>query len=224
MIWADARAVSGRHEDESVGVSLNDLPHRVVAALTYATPSSRWATGFSFYYVGESGSPFTYRAVGDLNADGSGANDPIYVPRSAYDTSEIRFSGTAQQVVEQQAAFERFVGSRSCLTAQRGRIMARNSCREPWTHTTIASLRQAVSVGGRTLETQLDVFNVLDLLNVDGGRYRVAEPRVLTLVRQTPGPPETAQSVFRFDPVRAGWRTLATESAFQLQLAVRWRF
>ena len=52
----------------------------------------------SFYYVGESGRPFTYIAYGtsrrgDLNADGSSTNDPIYVPRDAMDPTELRVSG-----------------------------------------------------------------------------------------------------------------------------------
>jgi hypothetical protein len=35
QLWADARAVSGRHDDLTPGISLNDIPHRAVAALTY---------------------------------------------------------------------------------------------------------------------------------------------------------------------------------------------
>jgi hypothetical protein len=81
------------------------------------------------HYLGESGSPFIYVAGGvsgrgDLNADGSTANDPIYVPRSAYHASELRFQqfikstgatiGTVT-VGEQQAAFERFIDRSPCL-------------------------------------------------------------------------------------------------------------
>ena len=64
----------------------------------YAAPWKRWKTDISLYYVGESGTPFTYgdstaEALGDLNADGTSANDPIYVPRNAMDPSEIMFAG-----------------------------------------------------------------------------------------------------------------------------------
>lgn len=237
-MWADARALSGRHEDVTRGTSLNDLPHRVVAALTYTAPWHRWSTAFSFYYVGESGSPFTYRAGGvrgrgDLNADGSSANDPIYVPREASDANEIQFAQFTKStetavdtvtVAEQQAAFERFIAGTPCLRRQRGRILERNSCREPWSHTTIASVRQAVPIGSGALEAELDVFNVLNLLNAGWGRYRVASPQILEHVGQTTGPPQTAQPIFRFDAAATEWRTLRTESAFQLQLAVRYRF
>ena len=243
VLWADARAVSGRHEDlKTRGISLNDLPHRVVLAGTYRAPWTSWTTEFAFFYVGESGSPFTYLAGGagrrgDLNADGSNANDPIYVPLDAFDTGEIAFSGRSDaagadnspdaqiaRIARQQEAFERFIEGTPCLRSQRGRILERNSCREPWSHTTIASIRQAIPVGGRTLEAELDVFNVLNLLNGDWGRYQVAAPRLLEHVGQTPAPAETAQSLFRFDPQAPRWTTLQTESAFQLQLALRYRF
>jgi len=241
-IWADARAVSGRHDEIVRGISLNDVPHRAVAALTYTAPWNRWPTGVSLYYVGESGSPFTYRAWGngkrgDLNADGSNRNDPIYVPRSALDTTEIRFSGTSDGVGadnslaaqaarerQQQMAFDAFVSRRLCLRRQRGRIMERNSCREPWSHTTVAAVRQAVPMGNRALEAELDVFNVLNLLNAGWGHYHVADPEILEHVRQTKGSVQTSQPIFRFNAARAAWIPLPTESAFQLQLALRYRF
>jgi len=241
-LWADARAVSGRHDDVVREISLNDVPHRVVAVLTYTAPWDHWSTGVSLYYVGESGSPFTYRSwgvgrKGDLNADGSNRNDPIYVPRSALDTAEIRFSGKsdaagadtslagqAARERQQQIAFDSFVRRSPCLQRQRGRIMERNSCREPWSHTTIAAVRQAVPVGGRALEAELDVFNILNVLNADWGHYRTANPDILEHVGQTKGSAETSQPIFHFNAARAGMTTLPTESAFQLQLALRYRY
>lgn len=237
-MWADARATSGRHDDSTLGISLNDLPHRLVAALTWTAPWRRWPTRFAFYYVGESGSPFTYLATGagrrgDLNVDGSSANDPIYIPRSAFDTTEIRFEPFAREVsgsletvsaAQQAAAFERFMDETPCLRRQRGRIAARNSCREPWTHTTIASIRQGIPLGHQVLEVELDAFNLLNLLSDTWGRVQLARPRVLEHVGQEPDAGGGSQPVFRFDPGFARWETLAAESAFQLQVAARYRF
>lgn len=238
--WA-SRAVGGRHEDLDPGISLNDIPHRVVLAGTVRAPWRRWPTELAFYYVGESGSPFTFRSWGvnrrgDLNADGSNANDPIYVPRDAFDPEEILFSGRsddpdadnspaaqAERVAIQQAAFEARIQGTECLRERRGRILERNGCRVPWSHTTIAAVRQTVPLGDRALELELDVFNVLNLLN-DWGRARVAQPAILEQVAQTPGPPEESVPVFRYDASAPEWTTLDTESAFQLQLAARYRF
>jgi hypothetical protein len=226
--WA-SRAVSGRHDDLTPGVSLNDIPHRLVVAGTQRAPWRRWSTELAYYYIGESGSPFTYRAfgagpLGDLNADGSNQNDPIYVPRSAFDAAEIHFDGDVEDVPRQQAAFERFVERTPCLRRQRGSIVQRNSCREPWAHTTVASLRQSIPLAGRTVEAQVDAYNVLDLMRSDRGRYRVAIPELLEHVGQTAGPPGQSQPIFRFDEQRPDWLDAPAESSFQLQLALRYRF
>lgn len=237
-MWADARAVSGRHDDSTLGISLNDLPHRLVAALTWSAPWKRWSTQLAFYYVGESGSPFTYLATGagrrgDLNADGSNANDPIYVPRSAFDTSEIRFAPFTREAAggletvstaQQAAAFDRFVEETPCLRHQRGQILARNSCREPWTNTTIASVRQGIPIGRQVIELEVDAFNLLNLLSDGWGRYRLARPRILEQVGQGTDADGGSQPIFRFDPAFTPWETLAAESAFQLQVAARYRF
>ena len=242
VAWSSARVMSGRHDDLSVTRSSNDIPHHVVIAATYTAPWRRASTALAFYYVGESGRPFTYLAKatqghGDLNADGSNGNDPIYVPRSALDTTEIRFSGLSDSVAAdksssaqairvraQQNAFESLIERTPCLRRQRGRILERNSCREPWSHTTVASLRQWIPVGRRTLEAQVEVFNLLNLMNGAWGRRREAAPGLLEHVGQVSDTTRGTLPVFRFDANAADWTTVNQASAFQLQLALRYRF
>ncbi len=239
--WA-ARAVSGRHDDLDPGISLNDVPHRVALAATWRAPwGGRWATELSALYVGESGSPFTYRAFGvggrgDLNADG-GPNDPVYVPSNALDPAEIVFTGLASaagsdnspeaqaaRVAAQRTAFEQFIARTPCLTRRRGRILERNGCREPWAQYTALSLRQLVPLAKQTLEAQLDVFNPLNLLDGDWGRRRTATASLLEHVSQAPGPTGQSEPVFRLNETATRWTTLAAESAFQLQFGLRYRF
>jgi hypothetical protein len=240
--WAVARVTSGRDDDLTTSTSANDVPHRVIVSGTYATASPRWRTELSFYYVGESGRPFTYIAFGalgrgDLNADGSNANDPVYVPRNALDTVEIKFSGLSDSVgadnsiaaqatrqTAERAAFEDVIEHSPCLRQQRGRILARNSCREPWSNTTIASVRQAIPAGGHFVEVQLEVQNVLNLLNARWGLQREAAPALLEHVGQTAEPTKPSRPIFRFTSTNVGWTTNPDDSAFQLQLAVRYRF
>jgi hypothetical protein len=230
--WAGSRPLSGRHDEIRTGISSFDLPHRVVVAGTWAAPWRRWATALSLYYIGESGTPFTYvdsagiGQLGDLNADGTNANDPIYVPRNAADTSEIAFDGSsADEVLRQQLAFERFIASTACLRRQRGRIVARNSCRGSWVHTTNASVRQSLpAMWGHGASLQLDVFNLLNLLDKDWGLYRVPNAVLLQHVGQTAGPTSVSQPVFRFDLMRARYNTENVESAYQVQLALRYSF
>jgi hypothetical protein len=227
VAWASARTLSGRDDDLTPGTSSNDIPHRVVLAGTYAIPALKHKTSISLYYIGESGRPFTYIATGalrrgDLNADGSNANDPIYVPRDAFDASEIRFDGSPDTVLIQQTAFERLIEASDCLRHQRGKILARNSCREPWSNITVAAVRQSIPLGRHTLELQLDAFNVLNLIDSHWGLRREAVPPLLQAVGQTAGSVETSQSIFHFDTTAQRWTTTPAESAFQLQLAVRY--
>jgi hypothetical protein len=228
--WAGSRALAGRHDDLSPGISSFDLPHRIVIAATYAAPWKRWATDVSISYLGESGVRFTYLdssatpGLGDLNADGSSANDPIYVPRNAADTSEILFDPRAD-VALQQAAFEHFIESTPCLRRQRGRIVERNSCLAPWVHSAQLSVRQAMPVvSGQRLTLQLDVFNVLNLLNSRWGLLRVPNVNVLEHVNQTAGGPDISRSVFRFNPSLQRYSTANAESSYQLQVAARYSF
>jgi hypothetical protein len=242
VAWASARATSGRHDHLVASISSNDLPHRIVFTGTFVSPWKRARTELSFYYVGESGRPFTFIASGtsgrgDLNADGASGNDPIYVPGNALDSLEILFSGFSdsagadnspavlrQRELAQRSAFEHFVERTPCLRRQRGRILERNSCREPWSNTTIASIRQVIPIAGRAVEAQLDVFNFLNLLNDDWGLRREAAPALLEHVSQTSGSGQASRPVFRFNTGGHGWTTVAVESAFQMQFALRYRF
>jgi len=224
-IWASGRALSGRHDDLSSGISAFEIPHRVVLAASYAAPWKRWKTDLSLYYIGESGTPFTYgdssaAGLGDLNADGTSANDPIYVPRDAHDRSEIAFVG---DVATQADALEQFIRDTPCLRRQRGAIVARNSCRGPWVNTSNASLRQSLqAIGGHDLSAQLEVFNVLNLLNSSWGLFRVPNTILLQHTGQTPG--LSPQPIFSFDPATAGTSTRNVESGYQLQLSLRYSF
>ena len=244
QLWASARVVSGNHDDFTRTTSSNDIPHRVIAVGTYTASWFRSPTRFSFSYIGEAGRPFTYIAYGasgrgDLNGDGSNANDPVYIPRNALDSMEIRVTGVsdatggeadnspaaiAARETAQRQSLQRFIDDTPCLRRQRGRIMERNSCREPWSNTTIASLRQEVPAGGRSFDLELDVFNVLNLLNASWGAQRAAAPALLEQVQQTSALVLESRPVFRYDTTRPTWTVVTDESRFQLQIAARYRF
>lgn len=228
--WQFGRTLSGNQMSKQLGISDFDQPHRLVIVGTYTFPWPNWRTDISLYYLGSSGVPYTYvakgdRGFGDLNADGSNMNDPIYVPASAFDTAEIRFA-----VDSQRQAFEQFVSDTPCLRRQRGRILERNSCRTPWVHTLNVSVRQAIPVmRGHTLTAELEIFNLLNLLNRNWGLLRLPNkpflPQVglLQQIGETPGAASQAQPVFQFDaPPR--YNSDFAASYYQMQLAARYSF
>ncbi len=235
--WRYARPVVGRVDDLSLSTSDYDQPFRARASGTIHSPWQRFRTNLSFYYVGGSGLPYTYVAGGaggrgDLNADGAVGNDPIYIPRSAADTTEIKFSGTAAQIAAQQTAFDQFINTAPCLNGQRGRIMTRNSCRTPWMNLTNLAVRQALSEKpGQAFALELQVFNVLNLLNARWGRVQLPTGAVPTTTNQVTLLSQTAettdaspQPVYRFDPAMRRYNSENFDTYYQIQLAVRYNF
>ncbi len=235
--WRLARPVIGRQTDASLGTSDFDQPLRVRAFGTVHSPWRRLATDVSFLYVGGSGFPFTYVAGGtqgrgDLNADGAVGNDPIYIPRTAFDTTEISFSGTPTDVAAQQAAFEHFIEGSTCLHNQRGRIMKRNSCRSPWMNLTNLAVRQTLPIGRtQSLGMEFQIFNVLNLLNPRWGRVQVPTGATLTTTSQvsllsqvgaTAGP--QAQPRYAFNSAMPRYNVDNLDTYYQIQLAVRYNF
>jgi hypothetical protein len=235
--WRYARPVSGRQDDLTTATSDFDQPFRVKASGTLHSPWRRFGTALSFFYVGGSGFPFTYVAGGtqgrgDLNADGAVGNDPIYLPRSAFDTSEIQFQGTPAEVATQQGAFERFVDGDACLRRQRGRIMSRNSCRAPWMNLSNLAIRQSLpSVQAQTLVFELQIFNLLNLLNPRWGRMELPTGVVLASSSQVPllsqvgeTTDSAAQPIYRFDSSMQRYDDENFDTYYQIQLAIRYNF
>jgi len=236
--WRFARPVAGREDDMSLTTSDYDQPLRLRASGTIHSPWQQRRTDLSFYYVGGSGLPYTYvaggaGARGDLNADGAVGNDPIYIPRAAADTTEIKFSGTAEQIAAQQAAFDRFIDTAACLQRQRGRIMARNSCRTPWMNLTNLAVRQTLSQrSSQMFALELQVFNVLNLLNPRWGRVQLPTGTALTSSNQVALMSQTGettagarpQPVYRFDPAMRRYSSENYDTYYQIQLAAKYTF
>jgi hypothetical protein len=222
-IWAGGRPLSTSHNDLTTGISSFDIPQRIVLAASYAAPWKRWKTDLSFYYIGESGTPFTFNDssasnYGDLNYDGTNANDPIYVPLDATHSSEIVFENPTQG--EQ---FEKFIHDTPCIDRQRGSIVKRNSCRGPWIHTSNASIRQSIQpIGGHDLSVQVEVFNVLNLLNRSWGLFKVPNDKILEQKGWTTTKP--LQPIFSFSAETAKPSAQNLESGYQLQLSMRISF
>ena len=235
--WRFARPVSGRLDDITPGTSDYDQPARVRVAATVHSPWSSLRTDLSFFYIGGSGFPYTYVAGGsqnrgDLNADGAVGNDPIYIPRTSLDSAEIRFDGSPDDVAAQQAAFDRFIDGAACLRAQRGRIMARNSCRSPWLHQANLAVRQTLpATKSQSVALEVQVFNLLNLVNPRWGRVQLPGTAMTTTTSQLPLLSQVgamsgsaAQPIYRFDATTRRYQFDNVDSFYQIQLALRYRF
>jgi hypothetical protein len=198
-----------------LATSLYDAPHKISVVGAVDLPLR---FRFSLFYNGSSGSPYTFRVLGNANADGLATfNDPVYVPK---DQADISLQDPAEW-----AALNRYIESHSCLRRQRGQLLRRNSCRNPWVSLTNARLSKVIpTTRGQSIELIVDLFNVLNFLDADWGVTRGADvgfpPGILQLV----GYDQTNQrGIYLFqgldtktvDPDATRWR---------LQLGTRYTF
>lgn len=224
------RPWAGDQSDMTATRSIFEQQHRIVANMTYSFPSR---TDVSMVFFGESGTPYDYVVNGDANGDGITLNDPIYIPKDAADLNEIRFqaftqNGVPVSIADQQRAFNSFIDGIDCLSKQRGRLMERNTCDNPWTNTVNVSLRQSLKTFRRqNVSLQLDVINFLNLLNRDWGERPSAgfgSQSLLTYRTKTGTTLLNGQSVYTFDPTYTQFFANNIASNYQLQLQLRYSF
>jgi hypothetical protein len=164
---AGSTPVNGTLEHRELRTSYWETPHKVTLVARTDLPLG---LRFGLTYVGMSGPPYTYVLAGDPNADGfrpdrNTSNDVLYVPRNGDDIALEEGAGFA--------TLDSLIRSERCLRNQRGRLLKRNSCRDPWVHETAARLSKTVALGGRrTLEVTADLFNLLNFVDRDWGLVR----------------------------------------------------
>lgn len=144
QLWPFPDSLAG--QDWSKGRSDYDIPHRFVAAVSYALPTRGIQPRLSAVFQYRSGYPYTpgFRNGVDVNGDGSGSNDPAFV--------DDKVPGAAA-----------VINANSCLGTQVGQFAERNSCRDPAVKT--LDLRLLVGLphaGGLGFSIVLDAFNVLE--------------------------------------------------------------
>jgi hypothetical protein len=217
----DVVSLDGSLERRRRATSAWSIPHRVLLLATTDLPLRFRLT---LLYEGSSGGPFTWGVEGDANADGY-ADDPVYAPAHPVPGGDISLvvEDAEGQLVPAAppvyAELARVINEQSCLRAQRGRLLRRNSCRNPWTSRTDVRFSRLFATGGsRSLELTLDVFNLLRLLDADWGViHRVDDPRLLRLVRYDPA---AGRGIYQF--LSRAPRAADTESSrWRIQLGAR---
>ncbi|HSU93317.1 MAG TPA: carboxypeptidase regulatory-like domain-containing protein, partial [Gemmatimonadaceae bacterium] len=179
--------VDGSLESRNLAISTYDIPNKITITATRNLP---WGFQFSAIYLGRSGTPYTFIVNGDANGDGVGnkvgafdrqADDAIYVPTGPSDITLVRdsaASATVNVLVPAHASaydsLEAYINGQPCLRNNRGRILPRNACTNPWQNILNARVTKSLRMGPgeRDVELIADVFNVPNLLNGRWGLIR----------------------------------------------------
>lgn len=201
----------GGRDGSNWGNSFYVRPHTLVVSGLVELP-------YGFHLSGilrsMSGTYFTPSVFGDLNGDGNTSNDrPFIGAGSGPDT--LAFENATEQ-----AQYREVLNANECLREAEGRLIERNTCPNPGFTQLDLSVRKSFRFGGvRNVELVADLFNVLNGLNKDWGRFRrVGQTQLLEVVRFDAA---TQRYVYRTNE-RFGEKTFIGPSRqFQVQLGAK---
>jgi hypothetical protein len=119
----------------------------------------KWGTTISTFFEYSRGGRFSYTYGGDINGDGSGLNDLIYIPTTE-EINEMSFSGPGQA-----AGFDSYIMQDEYLNGRRGQYAERYGALSPWVGRWDVKLLQDYHIKVKNGKTNTVQFSV-DFLNI----------------------------------------------------------
>jgi hypothetical protein len=145
-----------------------------VASKKWKYGNDKWATTVSTVFEYKQGGRFSYTYGGDINGDGSGANDLIYIPTSS-EIAAMLFTGAGQG-----AAYDNYINQDDYLSGRRGQYAERYGALSPWIGRWDFKFLQdynfrisSASQKKNTIQFSIDVVNFGNLINSDWGLVQV---------------------------------------------------
>lgn len=132
---------------------------------------SGYKTRIGLFYEGRKGRPYSWTYLNDLNGDGNGGNDLMYIPRGPQ-SGEVVFLGDTATNRSNEDRFWQIVNANEALNDARGSVVERNSAFSPWAHSFDLRISQELPgffKGNKTVFV-LDILNIGNLLNKKWGR------------------------------------------------------
>jgi len=237
VLWQN-EPVKGDPNKPELGYSEFGQRHRIIGTATYTkawSPTLKTRVGVFVEagqgnrFGGSGGNRYSFIYSGDVNGDGQGGNDLIYIPRNQ---SEIQFAACApsacgpnQTPQQQWDAFNAFIAQDGYLNSHRGQIADRFGELNPWYNNVDLRILQEFGVGGGStrhqFELSLDILNFGHLLSSSWGVRKTANPAAtspLKLVGFNAGAP-----VFNFTgPATTFIDDPSPLSRWQMQLGLRY--
>jgi hypothetical protein len=128
-------------------------------------------TSVGLFYEGRKGKPYSWTYINDINGDGVGGNDLMYIPKPGDNTVSFR-DLNANGSADEEAAFWAVVNANPELRRNIGGVVKRNEAFSRFVNT--FDLRVSQELPGffddNKFIVTLDVLNVGNLLNKKWGR------------------------------------------------------
>jgi hypothetical protein len=181
-----------------------------------------YKTSVGMFYEGRKGRPYSWTFINDLNGDGIGGNDLMYVP-SGQGSGEVIFKGGAAE----EARFWAVVDANPGLASSKGRVLARNNSNAPWVNQVDLRLSQELPgfVAGHKAIFSIDILNFGNLLNKKWGRIdEIDFPSRRSFVNYL-GVDPSGKYIYGMGPASDYLtKNNANESQWQVQMTLRYQF
>jgi hypothetical protein len=203
VLWQN-QPVQGDPNNPELSWSEFGQQHRLIGSATY---DKSWSTtlrtqvGLVFEmsqgnrFGGAGGNRYSFIYSGDVNGDGSGGNDLIYIPRDQNDINLEAYTdnaGRVHSVQEQRDQLHAFIEQDKYLRDHRGQIAERFGALNPWYSNVDFRVLQdfAVPTAGtrHAFQLTLDLLNVGNFINSDWGVRKVASPAATSPLRLATDP------------------------------------
>jgi Carboxypeptidase regulatory-like domain len=204
--------------------SLYGNRQRVMAVGTKKFTYGKMATTVSLFGEYVQGGRFSYTYAGDINNDGSGLNDLIYIPTEAQ-VGQIAFTGDAAAQAAQRSAFNSYIKADDYLAANRGKYAEKYASLAPWYSNWDMRILQDFNLkNAHSIQLSADILNVGNLLNSNwgvrqwSGETGLAQPVAVSVANGVPtysfDKNQTSAIQTRFDLV----------SRWRMQFGIRYSF
>jgi hypothetical protein len=222
--------VQGDPNDPNLSNSEFGIRHRITGSGTYrhVWGSGRFATAVGMFFTVAEGNSFTvgggnrysFTYSGDVNGDGSGANDLIYIPASPDEINLVDDS--------QWEELNAFIEQDAYLSENRGQIAERFGAVNPWFTNIDLRIQQGVAFRAagepQRFQITVDILNVANLINSDWGVREVARSSA-TSPLNLQGFNDDGEPVFTFTgPDETFIDDPSITSRWQMQVGVKYIF
>lgn len=154
-----------------------DLRHRLLSVIQkQITWKKGGQTSLALVYTLQSGSPYSYVYIGDINRDGSPNNDLIYIPVSQSDANLADIKDANGNItvsaVQQWADLSTYIQNDKYLQKRIGTYAERNGARTPWNEELDMKLSHIFLLHNkaRSIQLSVDVFNLSNLISRNWGK------------------------------------------------------
>jgi len=216
----DFNPVVGDANTDVLGFSKYGNKHKVLGIVSKSWrygKDDKWGTSVAGVIEYAKGARFNYTYAGDINNDGSGLNDLIYIPTTT-ELTQMQFSGAGQAV-----AFEEFIQQDDYLSDNRGSYMERYAALSPWrSRWDVKILQDLVVAGDNSIQFSIDILNIGNMISSDWGL--VQQPNAVQPLSVEVDSAGTPEYTFNPDLTESFVYDSSLASRWQVQFGLRYSF